>query len=66
MKKVSGGRTSVYFSYRPKFKADTHYKDEKTVFWQDSTCCQQEKSKTDYAKYLMKSVEHWLINRRGT
>jgi len=27
MKKLSGGRVSVYFSYRPKFKADTNYMD---------------------------------------
>jgi hypothetical protein len=29
MKKLSGGRVSVYFSYRPKFKADTNYIEKK-------------------------------------
>ncbi len=29
MKKVSGGKASVYFSYRPKLKADTYFIEEK-------------------------------------
>jgi len=27
MKKLSGGRVSVYFSYRPKFKVDAYFID---------------------------------------